>query len=547
MKDTYLNLKKCIKFLNNCQKEIIYLIVIGLIIAILGAVTPSINGNIINKILASNYKIVFILAIVGGCLQLLNTFLNLRLAKNYLTFRKKFVLNIKRKVFNKILNLNYAKTHENLTGTILNKLNNDTRSIANFLNNIKESLLIALSNIGVLIYIFYLNYIIGIYYLIASISTILIRYYGIRKSIYYHNQSLLLNDNNTSLVSEILKGNKDIKTLQLKDKFDLKTNNNFEKIEELEYKSSYYLEVSNKIARFMESVFYGLMVFLAIFLIKYKLLSTANFIIIFMYKTNVFNFSNKFATLITYLSQFNLASKRIFSVLDYEIENYGDKKLTNVKGSVTLENVSFGYDNNLILKDVNLKINAKSFVAIVGPSGIGKTTIFNLITKLYTPTAGKIYIDNALLNELDEESIRSNIALVTQQPYIFNLSIKENLSMIDEDFNNIKKVCKLVGLDKKIKSLEKGYDTVIGEDASILSGGEKQRLAIARALLSKTKILLLDEITSSLDSTSSEQIAQVLVKLKNKMTIIMITHDNKMALNADLIYTLKNKKLVLKK
>ena len=119
--------------------------------------------------------------------------------------------------------------------------------------------------------------------------------------------------------------------------------------------------------------------------------------------------------------------------------------------------------------------------------------------------------------------------------------------MIDEDFDNIKKVCKLVGLDKKIKSLEKGYDTVIGEDASILSGGEKQRLAIARALLSKTKILLLDEITSSLDSTSSEQIAQLLVKLKNKMTIIMITHDNKMALNADLIYTLKNKKLVLKK
>ena len=141
-------------------------------------------------------------------------------------------------------------------------------------------------------------------------------------------------------------------------------------------------------------------------------------------------------------------------------------------------------------------------IGIVGKSGAGKTTIFNLLCKMYTIKSGDILIDNENINELDEESIRGNVTIITQNPYIFNMSIRDNLKLVKEDLTDEEMIesCKLACLDEFIDSLPNKYDTIVGENGVVLSGGQKQRLCIARALLKKPKILILDDSTSAVDT-----------------------------------------------
>ena len=185
-------------------------------------------------------------------------------------------------------------------------------------------------------------------------------------------------------------------------------------------------------------------------------------------------------------------------------------------------------------------------VAIVGKSGEGKSTILKLINKSYDIDSGKIYIDSKNLKDLNEESIKNNISIVSQAPYIFNLSIKDNIKMAnpnatDED---IVFVCKQAQIHNDIMNLEKQYDTFVGENGVILSGGQKQRLAIARALIKKTKIILFDEATSSLDNKNQEKIKNVIKSLSNNHTIIIVAHRLSTIVNADKIYFLNDHKIV---
>lgn len=206
------------------------------------------------------------------------------------------------------------------------------------------------------------------------------------------------------------------------------------------------------------------------------------------------------------------------------------------------KNVSFSYDENIVLKDINFKVNAKEDIAIVGKSGAGKTTIFNLINKMYEVNKGKILIDNKDINALDKDSIRSNITIINQSPYIFNLSIKDNLKLIKEDLTEEEMInaCKLACLDNFINSLPQKYDTIIGEGGINLSGGQKQRLAIARAFIQNSEIILFDEATSALDNETQNQIVNAINNMKNKFTTIIIAHRLSTIINCKKIMVLNN-------
>lgn len=544
MKRTWSNLKKCSAFLKECKKEIIIVLTLGVLVSIISAIIPSFNGKIINGILKYNYKKVIILAVILGILHTLYTGFNLIISKEYLTFKKKIVVLIRRKICKSLLNLNMEAYTINGNGSILNKVKADSKSVAVFLYNIKESLLNLVTSIAVLCYIFYLNWIVGLCYLMAIVILLLIQYQGVNKSIYYREKLLEVDDDNSTLIGEVLKGAKDIKTLGLKRNLLNKTEDSFDKLGEYEYKSNAFAEYSSKISYFMSNILAGVIVVISIILIKNKLLSTSNFIIIFMYKSNLFSFSSKVSNVISNMKQFNLSVERIFSILDYQKENYGIQTLKDYHGKISFQNIKFGYENKYIFDNFNLKIDANTFTVIVGKNGAGKSTLFSLLTKVITPESGNIYLDNMALSELTEESIRSNISLVTQQPYLFHFSIKENFNLIDDDFEHIKKVCKEVGIDKKIESLKQGYDTKLMEDGINLSGGEKQKIAIARALLSKTKVLLLDEITNNLDKESTSSIIELITRIKDKYTIVMITHNLEIMKKADRIIILEDGKIV---
>lgn len=195
-----------------------------------------------------------------------------------------------------------------------------------------------------------------------------------------------------------------------------------------------------------------------------------------------------------------------------------------------------------MLKNLNLKIDANKTYGIVGKSGEGKTTMFNLLCKLYNCESGKITIDGIDIDELDEESIRGNITIISQNPYIFNLSIKDNLRLVKKDITDkeIEEACNLACLNEFIESLPDTYDTVVGEGGVTLSGGPRQRLAIARALIQKTKIILFDEATSALDNETQNNIQQAINNLREDYTIVIIAHRLSTIMNCDNIFFMQN-------
>ena len=199
----------------------------------------------------------------------------------------------------------------------------------------------------------------------------------------------------------------------------------------------------------------------------------------------------------------------------------------------------------MVLKNLSFKISSGSTVGIVGKSGSGKTTIFNLLCKLYDVNSGEIRIDNVNIEELDEEAIRRNITIISQNPYIFNMSIKDNLKLVKSDITDeeIVEACKTACLDDYIESLPKKYDTIVGEGGINLSGGQRQRLAIARALVQNTKIILFDEATSALDNVTQLKIQTAIDNLKGNYTLIIIAHRLSTIINCDKIFILEDGKI----
>jgi ABC-type multidrug transport system fused ATPase/permease subunit len=220
--------------------------------------------------------------------------------------------------------------------------------------------------------------------------------------------------------------------------------------------------------------------------------------------------------------------------------------MKKIKGDFELKNVSFAYNKKKkVLKNISFKVKHNQTVGFVGKSGSGKSTIFSLLAKLYDVSEGEILIDGVNINELDRDSIRGNISIITQSPYIFNASIRENLTLVKEGLTekDMIKACKMACLHDFVMSLPDGYDTLVGEGGMTLSGGQRQRLAIARALVQNTEIILFDEATSALDNETQESIQKAINNMKNKYTILIIAHRLSTIVNSDNIYVINNGKV----
>lgn len=542
MKKTICNLKKVLVFLNISKKNVLLLIFLGIITSLASSFLPTINGLIVNNILRLLYSKIIILACIGGLIQIINTLFTYLMNRKYFNIRKDFIVRLRKKLCFSLINYKSDVYNSEGTGTLLNKIKNDSRLIANFLNDIKDGIIGLALNLTVILYIFYLNIYIGIYYLIVIIISIIIRYYGVKKSLKYQEISIMESDLNDNNLSEIINGEKDIKINNLKDKFLEKNSLELNKVSDNLFKSNSSNELYVSIAKLIESIFSGFMVILSVILIKNKLLSVSNFIIIFMYKGSIFLFPSKFGILIASLGKFNISSERVFSVIDNSSESYGTLD-TTIFGNIEFRNVSFYYKTGNILFDkLNLKIKKNSYSVLLGKNGTGKTTILNLIAKLVDPVSGEILIDNYNLDDLSEGALRNSIAYISQQPYLFNFSILDNLLLVNDDKDKIIQTCKMVGIHDKIMSFSDGYDTIIGTDACKLSGGEKQKLAIARALLTGAKILLFDEITNNLDKESVDSIEKIIDFLKGKYTIIMVTHGRVLS-SPDNVFIIDNHKI----
>ena len=239
---------------------------------------------------------------------------------------------------------------------------------------------------------------------------------------------------------------------------------------------------------------------------------------------------------------------RMFALVDEKPDIIDKQKAYDLSvhsGKIEFKNISFSYGNRKILKDLSFVVNPGHKVAIVGPTGAGKSTISKLIFRFYDPSSGNIYIDDQCLRDVTQSSLRSNIGVVPQDTVMFNDTIKYNISYSKPGSTmiEIENVAKLSSIDKFIADLELGYETVVGERGLKLSGGEKQRVAIARALLKNPKIFIFDEATSALDTKTEKLIEKSLKKLSNKNTTLVIAHRLSTVIDADKIIVLENGKI----
>ena len=236
----------------------------------------------------------------------------------------------------------------------------------------------------------------------------------------------------------------------------------------------------------------------------------------------------------------------MFVLIELKRFEFGDIDNDYMNGTVEFKDVCFELKGNKILDKVSFKIYPNEINAIVGHSGSGKTTIVNLLYRLNHVKSGEILIDNESIYNYSKNVYFSNVSGVYQKPFVFDMSIKDNLSLVDADIQNQIEACKRVGIHEFIQSLPKGYNTIIGDEVHLLSEGQKQLLVIARALLSKSEILLFDEVTSNIDPTTTDKIAEILKDLKADHTIIMITHKPEMMEIADRVIVMDKGKVVAK-
>jgi ABC-type multidrug transport system fused ATPase/permease subunit len=270
------------------------------------------------------------------------------------------------------------------------------------------------------------------------------------------------------------------------------------------------------------------------------MVSTAIALVLYNYEGRINGpFLQNVGDLVTTIKSFNLSCKRVFSLStdEFEKEKFGTEKLDQLNGDIEFKNVNFSYEENEVLKNLSFKIKANETIGFVGKSGVGKTTIFSLLCKLYSVDDGMIYLDGKDINTLDEESIRNNITIISQNPYIFNMSIKDNLRLVKKDVTDeeIVNACKLACLDEFINALPDKYDSIVGEGGVTLSGGQRQRLAIARAFIQDTEIILFDEATSALDNETQALIQEAINNLKQKYTILIVAHRLSTIINSDRI------------
>ena len=355
----------------------------------------------------------------------------------------------------------------------------------------------------------------------------------------------------TTRLVEIFKNHKLIKIFQRE---DYENNRSTNDIDELKNKIIKMTVVFNRNTPFMETLT-GIMIAALLFysgiLIEKGELEVNNFFSFLAAMMLAYQPVRSLAGLNVAVNQGVTAAKRVLPIIDLVNEIKDDKNFPNIivkEGNILFKDVNFRYEDleKKVLSSANLDIKGGKMTALVGLSGAGKSTILNLIPRFYDPSSGEILIDNQSIQNVNINSLRKNISLVSQETTLFDDTVKNNIAYAKLGASNeeIMLAAKNSFADEFIKKLPKSYETIIGENGVRLSGGEKQRLSIARAMLKKSSIILLDEATSSLDSDTEEKIQNAITLLTKNKTTVVIAHRLSTILNANMIYVVKEGKII---
>ena len=549
MKEFIQSLKFTWKYAKKEKGRIILFGMANLFNVIFSILIPMIDAKIIIELTANHFERLIFMAIcltVNEVLYDLFDFLSRRLS--VVVYHHTLEI-LGMDLGKNILKLENNSLDEHGSGVFIQRMTGDTDKLADVFNHLVSMFSSLVKYIGILIAIFIVNKIVFLFTLIILIIRYLIERARANRRKKDDKLSRKAKDNVSSFVGELVRGARDIKMLNNENDFMKEMNYRIKDFNEKRIRMQNVSWNYRVFSFWFTDISFLLLIILLAFLIKDKVISISIAMVLYNYVGNVGGSTYLLGDLLEYIKDFNLSCERVREVIDgdkFKKEQFGEKHLDKVEGHFTFEHVFFKYKEKEVLKDLTFEVKPNETVAFVGKSGAGKTTIFNLLCTMYDVNQGKITIDGVNINELDKDSIRGNITIISQNPYIFNMSIRDNLKLVknnlsDEEMYN---ACKIACLDDFIQELPDGYDTIIGEGGVNLSGGQKQRLAIARALVQKTEIILFDEATSALDNETQEKIQRAIENMKNEYTILIIAHRLSTIIHADRILYLEDGKII---
>lgn len=542
------NLKFTWKFAKKQKKNLVAYTMFSIMSIAISVFVPILSAKIIVSLTNNEFKQLILIAIVIFIVENIRNLVHYFQRHNSNILFRETYINLQTELGKEILKLENKVIDNNGAGVFIQRLTNDTSKLSDIFPMLINYLTNIITDIGIFGAVFILNKTVFIY-LIVAIS---IMYLIERKRVKLRNENdkkfRKLNEKVSSFVGEMVRGIRDIKMLNSEENFSNELHNKVLNLNTERYKMNKVDRNYNLYRGFSSDLNDLLLILLLVYLIYNNHLTITSALVIHNYSGRVNSIVWYIGDLLERTKDFSLSVDRIREIMSgskYSTEKFGTKHLDKVNGNFEFKNVTFSYDKNKILDNMSFKIGANKTVAFVGKSGAGKSTIFSLLCKLYDIDEGEILIDGVNINELDKDSIRGNITIINQSPYIFNVSIKDNLRLVKPDITDreIKKACKTACLHDFIMSLPDKYDTVVGEGGVNLSGGQKQRLAIARALVQKTEIILFDEATSALDNETQKEIQEAINNMKGEYTILIIAHRFSTILNSDKIMFIEDGKV----
>ena len=477
--------------------------------------------------------------------------------------------------------LNSKTYSDHNTGTFVQRLVSDPERIVSNLADLVDIVTDIITSLIIIIYITTLNIYIGLVIVGLMIIGLILEKTRIKIRVKNRRITREKNDKVNSLSTEIVRSEKDIKSLGLEEKLSEVSKVHYEAYKKSSYKTQ-ITDMNFYSARNLLVELVGIAVLvLGVAMVDKGVLTLASFMIIYSNNDSLYRFIWDIGNVLRIFGEVKVCSERMFGLFDeveFVTEKFGSVELENVKGEIEFRNVKYTFieyeeeeqansqqklsrkkkkelkrkkkerknkSTNQIFQNLSFKTEPNTTVAFVGKSGSGKSTILNLMSKLYEVEDGQVLIDKVNINELSKKTLRSTISLVNQFPYIFDMTIKENLLLAKQNATDeeIHEAIKKASLEEFIASLKDGINSKVGESGIKLSGGQKQRLAIARALLRNSPIIIFDESTSSLDNFAQGEIKKSIDGLKGQSTIIIVAHRLSTIRNVDKIFFLDNGKI----
>lgn len=435
------------------------------------------------------------------------------------------------------------------SGIFISRLNKDTSELSELFDYVTDDTARIILNVSFIVYVMYLNFYLGLYlvfnvWIVYILTTKKLYYYKIAKNDYKEKDERVI-----GLYTDVIRGIREVKDLNLKKIVRTRVDQKAEESIAAEIRSTDTRRIWSRGIDVVQYILDFLFIVMSIWFILHHTLTVSAFMIIFLYKNKVLILITCVSEIRDRLADGKVSAARVFDIIDfrsYTKEYYGQENPEKIDGKIEFSRVKFTYNSAELFEDLSFTIEPNQMTAIVGKSGEGKSTILKLIGKNYEIEDGKILLDGYDIRNLSEQTIKSSISVVSQNPYIFNLSIRENIRLANPSATDeeIQSVCQKAQLHELICEMEDGYDTIVGENGVILSGGQRQRLAIARALIKQARIILFDEATSALDNQNQEKIKDVMKDLAKDHTVIIVAHRLSTIVDSDNILVLGEHKIL---